>query len=58
MELSKGLEPKTYAEMFTEAVEIPLEEQENNWGFSEYMGLGLFFEDYLLTRNNNILETT
>ena len=31
--------------MFAKAVEIPLEEQENNWGFSEYMGLGLFFEE-------------
>ncbi len=40
----KGLTPKTYTEMFRKAVEIPLDEQENNWGFQEYMGLGLFFE--------------
>ena len=41
----KGLKPETYTEMFDKAVEIPLDEQENNWGFPEYMGLGLFFEE-------------
>ncbi|MEM1260425.1 MAG: serine hydrolase [Bacteroidota bacterium] len=40
----KGLQPSTYDLMFAPAAAVPKDSQENNWGFEEYMGLGLFFE--------------
>ena len=40
----KGLKSETYDLMLKPHVDIPLDFRENNWGYDEYMGLGLFIE--------------
>lgn len=39
-----GLKPETFKMMLTPHSEIPDNFKENNWGYDEYMGLGIFVE--------------
>lgn len=40
----KGLKPETFNMMLSSQINIPENYRENNWGFDEYMGLGIFVE--------------
>jgi CubicO group peptidase (beta-lactamase class C family) len=40
----KGLKPETFEMMLSPQIEVPESFRENNWGFEEYMGLGIFVE--------------
>jgi CubicO group peptidase (beta-lactamase class C family) len=40
----KGLKPETFKMMLSPQIEVPESFRENNWGFEEYMGLGIFVE--------------